>query len=380
VDADAFWTLIDRSRSALDLANPEAAVEDQLDALQTALRTHADRDLLLFQERLHEQTARANDWRIWAAGYLAAGGMSDDAFDYFRLWLVLQGRTAFERVLTEPDELADLRWDGGGAAFDAAEVAGYLVAELLEERGSDPGDALVAASAAGEPSGDPFDEEDDDWFAATFPRLLARVDAHAEHVTRTADLDVPAVPRRIAPVRPTEGPLPVRPMAPSLAAQLYELGSIRHQDRPMLAAYWLADDRGGDAVLELASLHGHEPEVSDLWPRALGELGVTLPPTDRRVAMAWAAQRVLAGERTARWLVQFLWISGDEMDRDPDFASLVHSIDDVLDWTDRDLRSRRVDVHARAATARAAVQAAVAAMAQDDLPGALRALDLGTAG
>ena len=175
-----FWALVGASREGLDPADPEAAVEEQVAALRTVLTALSDRELLLFQERLNEQAARANDWSIWAAGYLAAGGMSDDAFDYFRLWLVLQGRTAFERLLAEPDELAGLRWDAAGAAFDAAEAGGYLVAELLAERGVDPGDALVAAWAAGELGGRPFDEDDADWFAATYPRLMERVEAEDE--------------------------------------------------------------------------------------------------------------------------------------------------------------------------------------------------------
>lgn len=180
MEVDRFWALVGAAREGLDLTDPEAAVEEQVAALRSALTALPDRELLLFQERLHEQAARANDWTLWAAGYLAAGGMSDDAFDYFRLWLVLQGQTAFERLLAEPDELADLRWDAAGAAFGAAEAGGYLVAELLEERGADPGDALVAASATGEPSGQPFDEDDADWFTATFPRLTARVEAEED--------------------------------------------------------------------------------------------------------------------------------------------------------------------------------------------------------
>jgi hypothetical protein len=176
VDVDGFWAVIGSSRAELDDGDPEGAVGSQLDELIAQLTALPDAELLAFQQRLHDQTARANDWRLWAAGYLAAGGMSDDSFDYFRLWLVLQGREAFERVLAAPDALADLPWDDEGAAFDAAEELSYLVAGLLEDRGSDPGDALVAATATGEPAGEPFREDDDAWFATAFPRLSARVD------------------------------------------------------------------------------------------------------------------------------------------------------------------------------------------------------------
>ena len=177
MDVDGFWALIGAARLELDPGDPVAAVEEQVEVLRALLQPLGDQELLGFQEKLHEHAAHANDWRVWAAGYLAAGGMSDDSFDYFRLWLVLQGRTAFDQVLADPDRLADLRWDADGEAFDAAEPFGYLVAEVLEDRGSDPGDALVAAVAAGEPTGKPFREYDDAWFARTFPRLSARVGA-----------------------------------------------------------------------------------------------------------------------------------------------------------------------------------------------------------
>ena len=38
---------------------------------------------------------------LWDAAYLINGGCSDDGFDYFRGWLVDQGRETFERCLAE---------------------------------------------------------------------------------------------------------------------------------------------------------------------------------------------------------------------------------------------------------------------------------------
>jgi hypothetical protein len=45
---------------------------------------------------------------LWAAAYLINGGCSDDGFDYFRGWLIVQGREVFERIVADPDALADL--------------------------------------------------------------------------------------------------------------------------------------------------------------------------------------------------------------------------------------------------------------------------------
>jgi hypothetical protein len=36
------------------------------------------------------------------------GGASDDGFDYFRGWLIAQGRAVYEQALADPDSLAGL--------------------------------------------------------------------------------------------------------------------------------------------------------------------------------------------------------------------------------------------------------------------------------
>jgi hypothetical protein len=44
---------------------------------------------------------------LWAAAYLIEGGC-DDGFMDFRAGLMLQGRTAFEAAVADPDSLAGL--------------------------------------------------------------------------------------------------------------------------------------------------------------------------------------------------------------------------------------------------------------------------------
>ncbi len=45
---------------------------------------------------------------LWAAAYIIGGGCSDDAFADFRATLISHGRATFERVLKNPETLADM--------------------------------------------------------------------------------------------------------------------------------------------------------------------------------------------------------------------------------------------------------------------------------
>ncbi len=44
---------------------------------------------------------------LWAAVYIINSGCSDDAFDYFRAWLIMQGQTTFRRVVADPEVLVE---------------------------------------------------------------------------------------------------------------------------------------------------------------------------------------------------------------------------------------------------------------------------------
>jgi hypothetical protein len=59
------------------------------------------------------------------------GGCSDDGFDYFRGWLLAQGKDAFERALRDPDSLADRIEEMEEAeAEDMIAIAGYTYKKL----------------------------------------------------------------------------------------------------------------------------------------------------------------------------------------------------------------------------------------------------------
>jgi Protein of unknown function (DUF4240) len=89
-----FWTLIDQSRVGID---------DQLPKLQDALERLGEEQLLAFDFRFQEAICAAYRWDLWGAAYIINGGCSDDGFDYFLGWLVLQGRKYYEAALRNPN-------------------------------------------------------------------------------------------------------------------------------------------------------------------------------------------------------------------------------------------------------------------------------------
>lgn len=132
-----------------------------------------DADLRGFADTLQAVQQRAYRWDLWAAGYLALGGLGDDSFQDFRTWLIRQGRSVFERVLADPDSLVELSWDEDEEDFAEAERWAYEVVEEWDRRHSEPLE-LSGAIDDGEPVGEPFPEDDPAWNAEHFPRLAAR--------------------------------------------------------------------------------------------------------------------------------------------------------------------------------------------------------------
>jgi hypothetical protein len=179
VDTNSFWELVGDTRREAAAAGAQSVVEEHIGTLTAELEELSDDEVTGFYRELRSARARANDWNLWAAAYLALGGASDDSFLDFRNWLISHGRETYERVLADPDSLADLTWDEDENDFGAAENWAYAALEVLEERGFDE-DALEEVDddgeddQFGEPSGEPFPEDDDEWFAARFPRLWAK--------------------------------------------------------------------------------------------------------------------------------------------------------------------------------------------------------------
>lgn len=105
MDIRQFWRLIEDARGQVpDPTDPEA-VADRASAL---LAEQPRERIVAAQQVLWDLVAASCRAPLWAAAYLINGGCSDDGFDYFRGWLITQGREVFDRAVADPDSLAGL--------------------------------------------------------------------------------------------------------------------------------------------------------------------------------------------------------------------------------------------------------------------------------
>ncbi|GIE81846.1 hypothetical protein Aph02nite_77960 [Actinoplanes philippinensis] len=178
MDEDEFWAVVEDARSGVGDTRTGEGAEEVATRVGQRLAASGPDTAVAFDLRYDLLAARSYDGTLWAAAYLMKGGCSDDAFDYFRGWLVAQGRTVWERALENPDTLAELGIDPdddflegedmlsvGRAAFAGDEDFHAAVDAARRE--------LPADTFAFTLTGDDFDYEDDDEIRARFPRLAA---------------------------------------------------------------------------------------------------------------------------------------------------------------------------------------------------------------
>ncbi|MGD3105072.1 DUF4240 domain-containing protein [Streptomyces sp. YGL11-2] len=169
MDEMEFWELVDGSR-----ATAGGDPEEQADALVERLLGLDPDDVVDFARHFESRYNRAYAWDLWAAAALLLDGASDDVFDYFRCWLIGQGREVFEGALHDPDHLAHLLDDFDEEVDGDAEELGYAADEAYEQLTGTVMPELGLPPAPPEPLGTYVDFEDDAALAERFPRLWER--------------------------------------------------------------------------------------------------------------------------------------------------------------------------------------------------------------
>jgi hypothetical protein len=169
MDETEFWEIVDSTREAAG-GDPEDHAEVLVERL-----LQSDPDAVLdFARHFESRYNRAYRWDLWGAAWVLLDGASDDAFDYFRCWLIGQGRDVFEGALHDPDSLAALLEDFDEEVDGDGEELGYAADEAYEELTGTVAPDLGIPPAPPEPEGTPVDFENKAVLAERYPKLWER--------------------------------------------------------------------------------------------------------------------------------------------------------------------------------------------------------------
>lgn len=115
---------------------------------------------------------------LWAAAYIVLGGCSDDGFDYFRFWLIAQGRKVFYAAMENADSLCDVFSElAEESESPENEDLDYAVQEVLGERSGDSNYFYKARENYLMPQNKPeieidWDEDDEESLRKICPRTF----------------------------------------------------------------------------------------------------------------------------------------------------------------------------------------------------------------
>jgi hypothetical protein len=155
---DVFWELIDHGLR-------DQSLGERLDTLPERLALFKPAAIRKFDQILRQMDNAAYRTDIWALAYLLRGGCSDDSFEAFRGWLILQGRKVFEATLAAPDGFDVTLHHGESGGMDALRDAAPTAYEWREAKSMKPVKAPLL-----ELKGPEINEED---FASYLPGVAA---------------------------------------------------------------------------------------------------------------------------------------------------------------------------------------------------------------
>ena len=164
MDEDVFWELVETA--ARDAEAPGEAP----DRLTQALEAFKPGEIGKFNKLLDAQMDALNSWDVLALAYLALDGASDDTFEYFRAWLIFEGRAVCAAAVGDVESLAGRVRYGEGRIEGLASVApnAYENRSGKPLKPRKPGDRRM--------KGAPWEEAD---LPARYPRLRAALGLEA---------------------------------------------------------------------------------------------------------------------------------------------------------------------------------------------------------
>jgi hypothetical protein len=170
MDETELWQLLERAK---DESGGDCAEGAQL--LTDWLAEREPEEIVAFESVVGRLMARSYRWDLWAAAYIINGGCSDDGFDYFRGWLIAQGKEVFYAALADPETLIGVAPEDDVANMQVeCEDMLYVAYDAHERRTGRPlsTDPVPLTGEPVDPAGERWDEET---VETLFPRLAAWV-------------------------------------------------------------------------------------------------------------------------------------------------------------------------------------------------------------
>lgn len=168
MDEDGFWAVIDECRA--DSGGDLTALVNSLEQRLSMLPADETAD---FFDRWQAVGERARRGLVWDAACLLLGWVVDDSFADFRAWLITRGRAAFEAVVDDPDNLADLAAELRTTRWAVAEeLDGVVGWAACEAKGAEHPSDIQSRAAPGIDLGeDRLDLDDAMAVRARLPRV-----------------------------------------------------------------------------------------------------------------------------------------------------------------------------------------------------------------
>ncbi|WP_079508924.1 DUF4240 domain-containing protein [Mesobacillus jeotgali] len=94
-----FWELLETAKQKGE--DPD----EQVEWLVNHLSKRPVKEIVLFDYYFNQNYYKSYTSDLWAAAYIIMGGASDDSFDYFRAWLLYQGKDAYESAIQDPERI-----------------------------------------------------------------------------------------------------------------------------------------------------------------------------------------------------------------------------------------------------------------------------------
>lgn len=93
IDDSLFWSIIEEARKN------SSDNQEFIEKLQESLEAFKKGEIKKFGKLVIQKCNELHTWKHWALAYIVRGGCGDDAFDYFKAWVVSKGEYVFQSIL-----------------------------------------------------------------------------------------------------------------------------------------------------------------------------------------------------------------------------------------------------------------------------------------